>query len=135
MISIAICTYCSKEKQETPGVLPAGERYKSKRIKEIQQLASAKGRPFLILSGKYGLLDSGSPIPFYDHLLQKEEVEWLIKKVSKQLSALNIKQLDYYTISHNQDPNLTPYLDCIQGAAELVKTSINIHFISKNIDA
>ena len=61
--------------------------------------------------------------------------EWLIKKVSKQLSALNIKQLDYYTISHNQDPNLIPYLDCIQGAAELAKASINIHFISKNIDA
>ena len=53
----AICTYCSKEKDKDPRILPAIERYRSKRIKLVSQKADTNKIQFVILSGRLALSD------------------------------------------------------------------------------
>jgi cytoplasmic iron level regulating protein YaaA (DUF328/UPF0246 family) len=48
------------------------------------------GQKFLILSGKYGILEPSDPIPYYDHLLQSSEVSEHSKKVADQLETLGV---------------------------------------------
>ena len=66
------CTYCSKNKSISKIKTPAYLRYKSNRIKQIQNKAQKDGVRLLILSGKYGIISSKKPIEFYDKLLLKK---------------------------------------------------------------
>lgn len=70
-----LITYCSRRKSDAPGLLPAVERYSSPRIRLAQKKAAELNADFFILSGQFGLLHAEDPIPWYDHLLQPEEVE------------------------------------------------------------
>ncbi len=66
-MSIAICTLCSRDKNEEVGLLPARERYVSERIRNVERIANELGVPFYIVSGKFGLLQADELIPYYDH--------------------------------------------------------------------
>jgi hypothetical protein len=66
------------------------------------------GLNFLILSGKYGILEPRNPIPYYDHLLQSSEVSEHSKKVADDLEALGVKDLIYFGRSLSDDENLKP---------------------------
>lgn len=113
-LSIYLCTACSKEKITTAGLIPALDRYASSRIRSISHKAEINDLGFLILSGKYGLIEAQQPIPWYDHLLVAEEVKPMVALVSRQLKALQVESLTFYAVDEQQDPSWQPYCEVIR---------------------
>lgn len=120
------CTYCSAWKDKSSGLLPAIERYKDERIKKIAEGAMAIGVGFLILSGEYGLIRSKDKIPYYDHLLQPDEVDSIAHKMAVQLKKLHAKQIVYFTVSIEKDRNVGPYLRAMQKACDYASVSLSV---------
>lgn len=119
----AFCTYCSKEKDDLIDLLPAIHRYKSKRIRKINEAANLLGYPMFILSGEYGFISTDANIPYYDHLLIENEVQSLVKeKVEPQLREKHISKLFFFL--NSSDPNIKPYIDTISKACKLTDTKI-----------
>lgn len=112
------CTYCSAKKDRSQGELPAIERYRSHRIRSVYIAAMSLGLQFLILSGKYGILEPSDPIPYYDHLLQCSEVMEHSEQVAVQLKALGVKDLVFFARSFSDDENVKPYFECIKAASQ-----------------
>ena len=92
------------------------------------------GFRFLILSGKYGLLEANDPIPYYDHLLLSSEVSEHAIRVADQLEALGVKQLIFFTRSLADDENVKPYIDCIKFASLKVGVNLKIIELPKSND-
>ena len=110
---IVYCTYCSAEKNNSKLLLPTIERYKSIRINTVFNLAKTEGLQFIILSGKYGILEAEQEIGYYDHLLMESEVKKHANLIAKQLKSKNITKIVFYMNSIARDKNLKSYLDCI----------------------
>ena len=121
-----LATYCSALKVRTKEVLPAKELYQSKRIKSCEEIALNKELPFFILSGKFGFISSSVPIPYYDHLLVKEEVQGHIFLVKDQLEILKIKRIEFYYASIHEDPFILPYLETIQSACNQLEIELEL---------
>jgi len=121
------CTYCSSKKNRSSHLLQAVKRYKSNRIKAIHRTAYSQNIPFLILSGKYGLVKAETPIKYYNYLLKADDVEEHYIKVAEQLKGYGVKEIVFFTRSAEEDPNIAPYLECIEKAA--VTLSLKINFI------
>lgn len=126
---LALATTCAALKDTRPALLPAWQRYRSPRIAHLQQLAHARHLPFLILSGKLGLISAEESIPHYDHLLQLEEVPAMLPQVVAQLGAIGLAQLEFHHRPLEHDPLLAPYLDlldqaCAQAGVELVRVEL-----------
>jgi hypothetical protein len=124
-------TYCSRDKDSRPGDLPAIDRYKSNRIQKIFKAAEAIGAEFRILSGKYGLLEDSEVIPFYDHLLDEEEIPNITKIIVKQLSQINPSHIVFFSRSVQIDPCVAPY----QSAMEKACQEMGIKFTIMEIDS
>ena len=73
---------------------------------------------FLILSGKYGLLSSGDPIPYYDQLLIDDGVNELIDKVTPQLQKLSTSELTVYGKDKAINQSWRPYYAVLHGACK-----------------
>ena len=112
----AFCTYCSKRKSETPGDIPAIQRYLDARIRRVYEAACLLGLDFYILSGEFGLISHDQPIPWYDHLLQVEEVEGLAEQMVYQMRQYGIEGVVYFTNPVADDAKLIPYRDAILAA-------------------
>jgi len=121
------CTYCSAEKDRSERELPAIQRYRSPRIKSVYAAAKSLGLEFLILSGKYGILEPSDPIPHYDHLLQSLEVSEHSKIVADQLEVLGVKDLIFFTRPDSVDENVKPYCECIKLASQ--KAGIELKYV------
>ena len=117
----AFCTYCSRDKNDEPDRIPAIRRYQDSRIEKVYAAASKLGLEFYILSGEFGLLPPQQPIPWYDHLLEPEEVCNLADRVAGQLRDYRITGLVYFTESFAQDPHVIPYHDAIIAACSRTK--------------
>ena len=125
----AYCTYCSSRKNTAPELLPAIARYQSGRILYVAARVQRDGASFLILSGEFGLLTPQDQIPFYDHLLQPDEVSALSDRVAGQLRAAGVQALAYFTESLSRS-ELAPYNDAISRAANAVGIPLDIHIIT-----
>jgi hypothetical protein len=125
------CTYCSKEKNQSDGKLPAIERYLSSRINSIYAAAMNCGLDFLILSGEYGILKPCDLIPNYSHLLQPTEVDKHSKLVASQLIALGVKDLIFFSRPDSIDANVRPYIECIKIACHLAKIELKFIYLLK----
>lgn len=90
-----LITICSKEKSRTPGEIPAVKRYLNTRIADVHERSRREGIPMLIFSGKYGLIDPETPIPYYDHLLEAEEVEGFVAPTAEVLSERGITTVTF----------------------------------------
>lgn len=115
----AYITYCSAEKDKSEGHLWAIKRYKSQRIDKVYNIAKKNDALFLILSGKYGILEADSIIEYYDHLLNDDEVHLHSEKIAKQLNSKKISHLIFYTAAIASDKKLKPYVSCIIKAADV----------------
>lgn len=116
----AFCTYCSRDKSNEPGNIPAIRRYLDARIEKVYNAASQLGLGFYILSGEFGLLSPQEPIPWYDHLLRPEEVSSLADRITEQIQKYEITSLVYFTNSSVRDPNVIPYHDAIVAACSRI---------------
>ena len=70
---------CSEKKTDTPGRCPALYRYDGPAYRIIRKCITQHGWPqdldIFILSGKYGLIPSHVPIPWYDKRLDPSTVD------------------------------------------------------------
>jgi hypothetical protein len=123
------CTYCSAEKDPSEGEIPAIQRYKSTRIRSVYSAAKSLGLGFVILSGKYGILEPSDPILDYDHLLQSSEVSEHSTLVAGQLEALGVKDLIFFS---RLGPVVEPYRECINSASAKAGVELKHVFLPMN---
>jgi hypothetical protein len=122
-----VATLCSASKSHTEGKLPAFERYTSMRIKNVMKVAKGKQLPFFIFSGKYGLIPYDYPIPYYDHLLSKDEVGDMAVLLSDQIKGSAMSSIDFYI--HPDDSAWNVYREALKEAATTVGVILNEHSI------
>lgn len=113
---LAYCTYCSAHKKSTSDQIPAIELYASKRISKVFNAAKKARVHFIILSGKYGIIDAHQEIETYDHLLLASEIEVHADLIATQIKSKNIHEIVFFMNSIKKDRNLAVYLECIQSA-------------------
>jgi len=101
----------------------------------LYNAALSLGAGFAILSGEYGLLDPCARIPYYDKRLSAAEVPSLAKRVVKQLGAMGIEEMVFFSRPVSEDPNIDPYLNCIKLACDQAGVLIVIIEVSQNNDA
>jgi hypothetical protein len=124
---LVICTYCSSGKHYSETPLPAIDLYKSRRITKVFETAKKSNVTFLILSGKYGLLNSNEEIDYYDHLLVQPEVKDHSDLIASQIKSKGISQIEFYMNSVESDSNLKAYIDCISIACTKASITLKIN--------
>jgi hypothetical protein len=122
-------TYCSAQKNFSKKALPAIQLYDSERISKVFELANNQNAKFLILSGKYGLVEAHQQINYYDHLLNQTEVESHAGLMASQIATKDISEIVFFSNSVQTDPNLLPYLRSIKRACEIANIPITIKAI------
>ena len=110
-------TYCSAEKDGAEGELPAIERYTSERIQGVAAAAKGAQAKFGIMSGQSGLITGEHPLPYYDHLLQPEEVSTRAEGAVETLRAWGITRIRWFSVAFEMDPNVGRYRDVMTQAA------------------
>lgn len=112
-------TCCAAVKDPAEGLLPAAWRYRSGRIDAVLALAVEHTVGFRILSGRFGLVAAGEPIPVYDHLLTGDEVPAHAARVAAQLGDIAPGRVVFFTRSAEADPAAQPYRACAEKACRL----------------
>jgi tetratricopeptide (TPR) repeat protein len=121
----AFITYCSAAKNLSPYLLPSLERYQSRRIWRVKQLADAQGVAFYILSGKFALLGPTELTPYYDHLLMPSEVAALANRVAAQLREAGVTEATFF-VGARKSRQLEPYTETIKQASELAGAALSV---------
>ena len=121
-----VTTYCSRDKDPSPGLLPAGDRYRSLRIRAAGEAASRLGLGFRILSGLYGLIEQDRKIPDYDHLLTSAQVPDHAEKLAGQLAASHARRVVFITRSLAEDPATGPYRQAMLQACSATRLECGI---------
>ena len=80
---VLIVTACGAKKK--PGAHPAGQLYESPRIKALGRRCAQGGWRYAIVSAKYGLVMSDTPIESYDQEMTAERIPILLSQVSAAL--------------------------------------------------
>jgi hypothetical protein len=110
-----IATICSRTKDTREEPLPAIERYQGEHIQQVADIAQEAQTPFFILSGVYGLVSASEAVPFYDHLLEEDEVPALTKKIVDQIDAHGITEITFYT---KEKDAWAPYKAALENASK-----------------
>jgi hypothetical protein len=126
-----LITICSKEKNNTPGEIPAVERYLSSRIASVYERSRREGVPMLIFSGRYGLIDPQTPIPYYDHLLQAEEVEGFVAPTAEVLSAQGVTAVTFVA-RPREEAGWENYYRVIERACAQADISLKVEIYSND---
>ncbi len=128
-----LCSYCSATKREDDGLLPAVERYLSARLRVLWLRGRAQGTPLFILSGEYGLLGAEEPIPWYDHLLQPDDVAALAADAAALLRGLHVESVAYHTAPLAEYPAVRPYFDAISAACAAAGVPLTVETLPGNL--
>ena len=116
--SALLVTICCREKDRAEGLLPAVRRYRSERIERLARLAGEAGLPFAILSGLFGLIEAGEPIPYYDRLMTGEDVERIAAPGKEFLRERGIKEVVFCLPDPALDPHVGSYLESMERSAD-----------------
>lgn len=119
-----VVTTCCAEKSKLPGLIPAKDRYLSKRIDSVLNEAKSNGVEFFILSGKYGLIHSNFEIPYYDEALLQNKVDDLLPLVQQQLKDNEIDTITFFGENPAHHKDWVPYYTVIERACEELSVSI-----------
>ncbi|TCK04585.1 DUF6884 domain-containing protein [Phorcysia thermohydrogeniphila] len=106
---VVLVTACGNKKEEKPR--PAGELYKSARIRHLYRKSKELGVPFFILSAGYGLVSGDEMISPYNAVMSEERCRELEGEIAERLKAYDV--IVYYRGGARKD-----YLDCIKKVAE-----------------
>lgn len=124
---IVVCTACSRKKRHDTGFLPARKRYLGLHIQTIDEAAERHKIPFVILSGKFGLLSSRTMIPDYDHLLSMREVCALATKVALQIRKAGISEVVFFKKSKSEWESYITVIRLATSAANIRLTMHELH--------
>ena len=83
------------------GKIPSIERYNSSRINLIYEKSKKDKVPFVILSGKFGLLSPEEEIEWYDQKLNLSQSEELSEIVKNQIEKQKIKHFVFFLKSED----------------------------------
>jgi len=83
----------------------------------------------MILSGEYGLIDRDYPLPYYDHLLQPNEVDKLSNQVASTLCMAGVKELEYYTAAPELFSAVRPYLAVIEASCDRASVALRVEIL------
>ena len=119
-------TYCAKFKNSSADLLPAHQRYISKRISLAHDSALGSSEKFAILSGLFGLIDGDHRIPHYDHLLQEGEIPSMVARVAKTLEDWGVSELTWYSLPDKLDPYVWRYRAVITHAADIAECRLKV---------
>lgn len=122
-----ISTICSRYKNETSELLPAGDRYVGSHIAQVKAVAHDLKIPFYFLSGKYGLISEDTKIPYYDYYLEDDAVDALVRVVASQIHEEKISEIEFYS---EDKVSWTPYRRVIEIAARQSDIILRNHLIS-----
>ena len=111
-------TCCAAAKDPAEGLLPAAWRYRSARIEAVLALAVARGAEFRILSGRFGLVAAGQPIPDYDQPLTAAAAPLLAEAVAARLREIGPGRVVLFTRTDGDDPGAGPYRACCLAACD-----------------
>lgn len=125
------CTYCSAQKDHAEGNLPVLQRYQSRRIAAVAAAAQSMGIGFMVLSGRFGMIGPEALVPWYDHLLQPNEVESISALAARQLTQAGVKRLLFWMRPIHQDPQLAPYLSVAQNACRMAGVEFMVFVIQR----
>jgi len=114
--TVHVVTYCSGDKDPSPGFLPAVDRYLSSRIRAACEAATILETGFRILSGLYGLLEPDREIPAYDHLLTDDQVPDHARVLERQLRESVAERVIFLTRTLAVDSGTGPYRDAMRQA-------------------
>ena len=114
--TVYVVTYCSRDKDQSPGLLPAVDRYLSSRIGAACAAASMLETGFRILSGLYGLLEQDQEIPSYDHLLTIDKIPAHVRLLEQQLRKSAAERVIFITRTLAVDPGTGPYREAMRQA-------------------
>jgi len=120
------CTYCSSRKRKCRGTLPAIRRYLSPRIGYVYRGSKRAGARFAILSGSFGLLGPYQKIPYYDHLLQPDEIRALLPQMAEYLKRKGCCAVRFYHEPVRNFPQLRPYIRAIQLACRMADARLKL---------
>ena len=126
-------TYCSAQKNETEKEIKAVDRYISERIDHVRTLAKQDRADFMILSGKFGLLNPSDTIPYYDHLLKPFETTRLSKTIARQLKQMKGKSIVMHSHWMDRDIHVAPYIETITDACEIAKIPFDLVILDENV--
>lgn len=122
--TVLFCTYCSAEKRQDEGRIPAIRRYISSRISAVYQTSKQEGALFSILSGKFGLVGPWTKIPHYDHLLKTSEVPGLVPQMVQYLKDVDCHAVHFYHSPLREVPSIKPYLRAIARACRRASVAL-----------
>lgn len=114
---VLFATYCSAEKDGASGDLPAIKRYTSDRILGVAAAARGAEARFGILSGQFGLISADHPLPYYDHLLQPDEITERAASAARTLADWGITRIRWFSVAFEMDPNVGRYREVMTQAA------------------
>ena len=126
---ILLVTICCREKDRAEGLLPAVRRYRSKRIDRLAGLAGEAGIPFAILSGFFGLVEAGEPIPYYDRLMSGDDVGRIAAAGTEFLRERGIKEVIFCLPDPALDPHVGPYLRSMEKSAAAAGCRLKTYFL------
>lgn len=102
---------CSLSKDKAAGTMPALYRYTGPSYRILQKLARERGLPenldIFIISGKFGLVRSDTPLPYYDQRISRESAI----RSGVSLSLKELFEVPYETIFVNMGADYRELLD------------------------
>ncbi len=122
------CTICSKEKNLSSELLPAIHRYENERIKFVFKKSLDKKIPFFILSGKYGLLNPYTEIPYYDQRLLMEDIDNILKLVNSQVIEFGINEMTFWA-NDREKFGWEPYYQVIERTCKKNQIDLSVEII------
>ena len=123
---LTYATYCSALKNYSKKAVSAIQLYDSERISKVFELANSQNAKFVILSGKYGLVEPHQQINYYDHLLNQTEVEAHAGVIASQITSKCISEIVFFTNPVETDTNLLPYIACIESACKKANIELKV---------
>ena len=127
-----LCTTCSKRKRRTPGHLPARDRYLSKRIRYVLDLAERSGQPAAILSGRFGLLAPDDRVPWYDLALTADDVDPLVPQLVEQLHSRCVTAVLFYARPRST-AGWEPYHDALERACRRLGIGLEVRLLDASL--
>ena len=127
-----ILTTCCKDKDSSKNLISAIKRYQDPRIRLVRKISSRKNSELFFLSGKFGLIHSETPIPWYDKPLLKDDVQKLRHIVKFQIKNYDIKKVYFYGESKKKK-GWRPYYQLIEKACKDLGISLEIILTQEKI--
>ena len=106
--------------------MPALRRYLSPRIHLVRLKSKSRDAGFAILSGRFGLIGPYRKIPFYDHLLRRDEIARLLPQMVDYLIKKRYRSVYFFHEPLRRSRKIGPYCDAIRRACRLAQARLKM---------